>query len=132
MNEEKKSKISRVAGLYFNDYSGERPFELWRSFDKTMAKDLSVFITGDMYAREVLPHPTRQLVAVAALMCLDKAEELRLHIHAALNVGCQPKDIAETMFQCAIYAGIPAMNQGLKVLREALISKEMWPLDPED
>jgi 4-carboxymuconolactone decarboxylase len=122
-----KTKIT--AGLYFKDVQGERPFDLWRSFDRELAKDLSLFITGQMYAREKIPHQTRQLVTVAALTVLSRLEELELHIHAALNVGCTPQEIAEVIFQTAIYGGVPATNQALKTLRSILEEKDLWPLD---
>ena len=56
-----KAKTAKTAGLYFKGVTGERPYDLWRSFDPGLAKDLSVFVTGQMYAREKIPHPTRQL-----------------------------------------------------------------------
>jgi len=124
-----KKKTGQTAKLYFDGYKGERPYDLWRSFDKDLAKDLSLFITGQMYAREKLPHPTRQLVAVATLTALERTDELKLHIWAALNVGCDPHDVAETIFQVAIYAGMPVVNQGLKVLKEVLEERGEWPLD---
>lgn len=124
-----KKKTGETAKLYFDGYKGERPYELWKSFDKGLAMDLSLFITGQMYAREKLPHPTRQLVAVATLTALERTDELKLHIWAALNVGCDPHDVAETIFQVAIYAGMPVVNQGLKVLQEVLTERGQWPLD---
>ena len=93
--------------------------------------DLSIFVTGQMYAREVIPHPVRQMVTVAALSVLEKSEELELHIAAALNVGCKPKELAEVIFQVGIYGGVPAMNQGLKALRKVLEARGMWPLEEE-
>jgi len=122
-------KTKKTAALYFDGVQDERPFELWRSFDKGLAKDLSLFITGQMYAREKLPHPTRQLVTVAALTALSRLDELKLHIQAALNVGCPPEDIAETIFQTAIYAGVPATNQALKTLRSVLEERGQWPIN---
>jgi 4-carboxymuconolactone decarboxylase len=121
-------KTQKTAALYFKDVEGEKPFELWKSFDKDLAKDLSLFITGQMYAREKIPHPTRQLVTVAALTVLSRLEELKLHIQAALNVGCTPREIAEVIFQTAVYGGVPATNQALKTLRSVLQEKGMWPL----
>jgi 4-carboxymuconolactone decarboxylase len=82
-----------------------------------------------MYAREKIPHKTRQLVTVAALTVLSRLEELRLHIQAALNVGCNPREIAEVIFQTAIYGGMPATNQGLKTLKSVLEERGQWPLD---
>jgi 4-carboxymuconolactone decarboxylase len=120
-------KTKQTAALYFAGVGGEKPFDLWRAFDKGLAKDLSLFITGQMYAREKIPHPTRQLITVAALTVLDRQEELRLHIQAALNVGCTPAEIAETIFQTFIYGGMPATNQALKTLQAVLEEKGMWP-----
>ncbi|MDQ1240574.1 MAG: 4-carboxymuconolactone decarboxylase [Thermodesulfobacteriota bacterium] len=129
MNEDLKTKTAKTAKLYFEGYPDERPFDLWRSFDKGLAKDLSLFITGQMYARERIPHQTRQLITVAALTVLDRPEELKLHIYAALNVGCTPQEVAEVMFQCGIYGGMPVVNRALKVLREVLQERGQWPMD---
>ena len=129
MNEDVKAKTARIAKLYFEGFPGDRPFDLWRAFDKGLAKDLSLFITGQMYARERISHPTRQLVAIAALTVLERLEELKLHIYAALNVGCNPQDVAEVIFQCGIYGGMPVVNQALKVLREVLQERGEWPLE---
>ena len=122
-------KTKETAGRYFKDVQGERPYDLWRSFDRDLAKDLSLFITGQMYAREKIPHQTRQLITVAALTVLSRLDELRLHIHAALNVGCNPREIAEVIFQTAVYGGVPATNQALKTLRSVLEEKGSWPLN---
>lgn len=111
-------KTRTTGALYFKDVAGEKPFELWRSFDKQLGKDLSLFITGKLYAREKIPHPTRQLVTVAVLTVLSRPEELKLHIQAALNVGCTAQEIAEVIFQTFTYGGIPSVNSALKVLRD--------------
>jgi len=122
-------KTKRTAGLYFKNVSGEKPYELWRAFDKDLARDLSLFITGRMYAREKIPHATRQLVAIAALTVLSHPEELKLHIQAGLNVGCTASQIAEVIFQTMVYGGVPAANAGLAVLREVLETRGLWPIE---
>ncbi len=125
-SEEIKKKTGKTAKLYFEGFTGERPYELWKTFDEGLAKDLSLFITGQMYARERIPHPTRQLVAVAALTALERKDELKLHIYAALNVGCKPQEVAEVIFQVGIYAGMPIVNSGLKCLKDILIERGEW------
>ncbi len=127
MTREIIEKTKKTAELYFKDVSGEKPFELWQAFDRGLARDLSLFITGQMYAREKIPHKTRQLVTVAALTVLSRLDELRLHIQAALNVGCRPDEIAEVIFQTAIYGGVPATNSALKTLKSVLEEKGLWP-----
>ena len=119
-------KTKRTAELYFKGVTGERPFELWKAFDRELAKDLSLFITGRMYAREKIPHRTRQLVTVACLTVLSRPDELRLHLHAALNVGCTPAEIAEVIFQTFVYGGMPAANTALKTLKSVLVERGEW------
>lgn len=128
MSDEIIRKTAETAQLYFKGVAAEKPYELWKSFDRGLARDLSMFITGQMYAREVIPHPTRQMVAVAALTVLEKSAELELHLRAALNVGCRPRELAEVIFQTAVYGGVPAMNQGLLVLRKVLQEQGLWPI----
>ncbi len=125
-------KTRQTAALYFKGVSGPTPYALWKSFDADLARDLSLFITGRMYARQKLPHPTRQLVTIAALTVLGKTEELKLHIHAALNVGCDPRHIAETIFQTFVYGGMPATNQALEAFKSVLKEKKMWPLPADN
>ena len=127
MHDDVVEKTKKTASLYFEGVKDEGPYALWKAFDPNLARDLSLFITGRMYAREKLPHPTRQLVTVAALTVLSRPEELKLHIHAALNVGCTPGQIAETIFQTFIYGGMPATNTALKTLRAVLQERGAWP-----
>jgi 4-carboxymuconolactone decarboxylase len=122
-------KTKKTAALYFKDVTGEKPFDLWKSFDKGLAKDLSLFITGQMYAREKIPHKTRQLITIASLTVLSRGDELELHIQAALNVGCTPEEIAEVIFQTAIYGGVPATNSALKILKTVLENRGLWPIN---
>ena len=128
MSKDILEKTKKTGELYFKDVKGEKPFELWRAFDKELGKDLSLFITGQLYAREKIPHQTRQLVTIAVLTVLSRSDELKLHIQAALNVGCSPEEIAEVIFQTFTYAGIPTVNTALKTLRTVLEEKGMWPL----
>ncbi len=130
MSEDLKEKTQKTAELYFKNAPGERPYDLWRSFDKELAKDISLFYTGKLYARERIPHQVRQLATIAALTVLERSEELKLHLHAALNVGCQPQEISEVIFQMATYGGVPVVNSALKVLRIVLQERGLWPLTP--
>ena len=129
MDDDILEKTKKTGALYFAGVEGEKPFELWRAFDKELGRDLSLFITGRMYAREKIPHKTRQLVTISALTVLGRTDELRLHIQAALNVGCTAGEVAEVIFQTFTYGGIPTVNAALKTLRDVLKEKDLWPLE---
>ena len=99
------------------------PYLTWKEFDRDLANDLSMFITGNLYSRSVLTLPERQMAACAMLAALGAASELRLHVNAALNVGCDPRKLAEVFFQLAPYGGMPKVNEALTVFRDVLEGK---------
>ncbi|MBV2180584.1 MAG: carboxymuconolactone decarboxylase family protein [Castellaniella sp.] len=77
------------------------------------------FPFGDIYAREGLGLRERELATVAALCALGNAQpQLRVHMHAALHVGCTPAELVEVVMQMSVYAGFPAALNGLSVVRE--------------
>lgn len=83
------------------------------------ARYLVEFPFGDIYARKELGLRERELATVAALCALGNAlPQLRVHVHAALHVGCKPAEVVEVVMQMAVYAGFPAALNGLSVVRE--------------
>ncbi len=124
--EELKEKTRRTAAMLFGEPKkgdgGEAAgaYALWKEFDVELAKHISMFYTGRLYAREVISQKQRELCAVASLTVLDRHEELRAHIHAALNVGATREEVAEVIFQQCTYGGVPVMVEGLKILKEVL------------
>jgi 4-carboxymuconolactone decarboxylase len=83
------------------------------------AELLVEFAFGDICARPGLDLKTRELATVAALTALGTAPaQLRVHIHAALNVGCSKTEVTEAIIQMAVYAGFPAALNGLAAAKE--------------
>ncbi len=122
--EELKELTRRTARLLFGEPTDEErrrgAFALWKEFDPELARHISMFFTGRLYARTVLTQRERELCAVAALTALDRAEELKAHVGAALNVGATREEIAEVMFQMMTYGGVPVTVDGLKILKQVL------------
>ncbi len=129
MNGKLKKKTQETANqLFGKGIKRDPPYLTWKEFDRNLANDLSLFITGKLYSRTVLSLPERQMVACAMLAALRATDELRLHVNAALNVGCDPRKIAEIFFQLATYAGMPAVNEALYVYRDVLKERGEWPI----
>ncbi len=129
MDEELKKRTQATAAkLFGKGIKMDPPYLMWKEFDRDLANDFSGFITGNLYSRTVLTLPERQMVACAMLAALRATEELRLHVNAALNVGCDPKKLTEIFFQLATYAGMPTVNEALKVFREVLKERGEWPI----
>ena len=129
MDEELKKRTQATAAkLFGKGIKMDPPYLMWKEFDRDLANDFSGFITGNLYSRTVLTLAERQMVACAMLAALRATEELRLHVNGALNVGCDPKKLTEMFFQLATYAGMPTVNEALKVFREVLKERGEWPI----
>jgi 4-carboxymuconolactone decarboxylase len=129
VDEELKKKTKEVTqALFGKGIKMDPPYLTWKEFDRELANDFSLFISGKLYARTVLTLPERQMAACAMLAALRASDELKLHVNAALNVGCDPKKLAEVFFQLAPYGGMPAVNEALHVFREVLKERGEWPI----
>jgi 4-carboxymuconolactone decarboxylase len=129
MDDELRKKTQETANqLFGKGIKMDPPYLTWKEFDRDLANDLSLFITGKLYSRTVLTLPERQMVACAMLAALRATDELKLHVNAALNVGCDPRKITEIFFQLAPYAGMPAVNEALQVYRDVLKERGEWPI----
>jgi len=128
MSDEIKKRTQETANTLFGKgIKMDPPYLMWREFDKDLANDFSRFITGNLYYRTVLTLSERQMAACAMLAALRATGELKLHVNAALNVGCDPKKLTEIFFQVATYAGMPAVNEALEVYRDVLKERGEWP-----
>ena len=127
--EEIKNRTQETAKkLFGKGIRMDPPYLMWKEFDRDLANDFSRFITGNLYSRTVLTLPERQMVACAMLAAIRAGDELRLHVNAALNVGCSPGKLAEVFFQVATYAGMPAVNEALSTFRDVLKERGEWPI----
>jgi len=124
----RKRTQETASKLFGKGIKMDPPYLMWREYDKDLANEFSKFITGNLYSRTVLTLPERQMVACAMLAALRATGELKLHVNAALNVGCDPRKLAETFFQVATYAGMPAVNEALEVFRDVLKERGEWPI----
>ena len=129
MDDELKKKTQETAKqLFGKGIKMDPPYLTWKEFDRDLANDFSLFITGNLYSRTVLTLPERQMAACAMLAALRATDELKLHVNAALNVGCDPRKMTEIFFQLAPYAGMPAVNEALQVYRDVLKERGEWPI----
>jgi 4-carboxymuconolactone decarboxylase len=117
---------------------GEAGLQVVESLAKSFpdfATYLVEFPFGDIYSRTGLGLRERELAVVAALCALgNAAPQLRVHIHAALHVGCTPGELVEVVMQMSVYAGFPAALNGLSALREVFgetgIPLPLEPIEP--
>ena len=75
---------------------------------------------GEIWSRPGLPKRTRSLLTIGLMVALNRGEELRLHLRAAVNNGVTAEEIREVLLQCAIYCGVPAANAAFHAAKEVL------------
>lgn len=126
--EQLKEITRRTTSKLFGDAKGSgeanaTAMDLWRHYFPELAPHISMFYAGRLYSREVISQKQRELCAVASLTVLDKPNELRAHIIAAMNVGASEQEVAEVILQQCTYGGVPCMVEGLRTLKEVTDSK---------
>ena len=84
--------------------------------------DFQRFITegawGSVWSRPGLTKRERSIVTLALLAALGHHDEVALHVRATRNTGATPEDVAEAMLHVAVYAGVPAANHAIKVIKQ--------------
>jgi 4-carboxymuconolactone decarboxylase len=109
--------------------AGERVIDSLKDIAPDFAGYLIEFPFGDIYSRPGLDLKSREIAVVAALTALGNATpQLRVHVHGALNVGCTREEVVEAIMQMAVYAGFPAVLNGLFAAQE--VFKELDVSDP--
>lgn len=80
---------------------------------------------GDIYSRPGLDTGTRELASIAALTAMGGCEpQLRVHIHAALNLGRTRQEVVEAILQMSVYAGFPRAINALYTARDVFARRD--------
>src|SRR5689334_19390416 len=86
--------------------------------DPELMEILRRFIFGDVFGTGVLDDQARELITVTVLACLQTLPQLRSHTAAALNVGVQPVEIREAVYQLAPFIGFPRTLNAVAAINE--------------
>ncbi len=86
----------------------------------TAFQDLATTMAwGGLWSRDGLDRPDRSLVTIGILAALGRTDELRMHLQAALaRTGADRGAIVEVLLHVGVYAGLPAANEGFRLLAE--------------
>ena len=73
---------------------------------------------GDVWERPELPKRDRSLITVAALVALNRSEQLRFHLGRALENGLTKEELIEAITHLAFYSGWPTAMNAITVAKE--------------
>ena len=108
-------KLAEIDG-----HAGQAVIDSLADIAPDFARLIVEFPFGDIYTRPGLDLRAREIATIAALAAMGNAQpQLRVHIHAGLNVGLTRTEITEILMQIAVYAGFPAALNGLFAAKAA-------------
>ena len=73
---------------------------------------------GDIWERNELSKRDRSLITVAALVALNRTDQLRFHLQRALENGVKKQELIEEITHLAFYSGWPTAVNAVTVARE--------------
>ncbi len=84
-------------------------------FNEEFLDLISRYAWGEIWTRKHFDDRTRRVLVIGTLLALDKWDEFKMHVRAALvEGGFTADDIKEIILQQSIYCGVPAANHALK------------------
>ena len=92
----------------------------------TMPKDAMEMWFGKGMSKDGLDAKTRLLLTLAGLTMQGAQAEtpFRMTVRHAIEAGASDEEIAETIAQMAMFAGIPAMSRAMDLAREIMAEKK--------
>ena len=94
------------------------------AFDEPFQALITESAWGHVWSRSEWTLRERSMVTIALLAALGHDEEVAMHVRATANTGATPEDLREAMLHVAIYAGVPAANHAIKIVKKTLAEME--------
>ncbi|NRP20958.1 hypothetical protein LPJGGPFB_04217 [Ensifer adhaerens] len=86
-------------------------------FDRPFQELITEAAWGHVWSRPTWTKRERSIVTIALLAALGQDEEVAMHVRATANTGASRDDICEALLHVAIYAGVPAANHAIKIVK---------------
>jgi 4-carboxymuconolactone decarboxylase len=90
------------------------------ALDEDFQDLITRYAWGEIWTRPGLPPRTRSLLTIGLMVALNRGDELRMHLRAAVKTGITAEEIREVLLHCAIYCGVPAANSAFHAVKEVL------------
>jgi len=102
----------------------DKSFRSADDFTRPMQELITEYCWGEIWTRPGLDRRTRSFIILAMLTALNRPHEIRLHVRGALNNGLTKKELMEVFMQSAIYCGIPAAVDAMRIAKEVFAEIE--------
>lgn len=117
---ERYEKGMKVRRKVLGEQHVEKSLARRTDFNEAFQDLITRYAWGEVWSRPELSKQTRSMITLAMMVTLNRPEEFRLHVRAALNNGVKREEIREILLQAAIYCGVPAANAAFHAAEEVL------------
>jgi len=93
-------------------------------FNEPLQDLITRYAWGEIWNRPGLPKKTRSLLTLSMLVALNRGEEFRMHVKAALSIAVSRDEIQELLLQAAVYCGVPAANAAFHLAEEVFEAQD--------
>jgi 4-carboxymuconolactone decarboxylase len=118
VNDEQYENFQSTSGGVMGTKETSAAQKLIGDFDPKLAELTDNVLFGDVWERPGLSKRDRSLITVAALIALNRPEQLRHHLQRARENGVTKDEVVEVITHLAFYAGWPNAMNAIGVARE--------------
>jgi 4-carboxymuconolactone decarboxylase len=92
--------------------------KLLGDFAPTLVDLTDRVLFGEVWERTGLSKRDRSLITVAALVALNRPDQLRFHLNYAVENGVKKEELIEAITHLAFYAGWPNAMSAIMIAKE--------------
>jgi 4-carboxymuconolactone decarboxylase len=102
----------------------ERTLASTDTYSQPLQEMVNEFCWGAVWSRPGLEPRIRSMITVAMLTALNRPNELKTHIRAALGNGVTREEVSEILLHANVYCGAPAAVDAFRCMREAFAAAD--------
>ena len=92
--------------------------QLIGNFAPKMVELTERVLFDDVWERKELSKRDRSLATVAALIAMNRSDQLRFHLNYAVQNGVKKEELIEVITHLAFYAGWPSAMSAIMIAKE--------------
>lgn len=89
-------------------------------FARPLQDLVTEYCWGTVWTRDALEPRIRSLLNLVMLTALNRMHEFAVHVRGAVRNGCTREEIREALLQAAVYCGMPAALESVRVAERIL------------
>ncbi|WP_272008809.1 4-carboxymuconolactone decarboxylase [Roseovarius sp. ZX-A-9] len=114
----------RIRRRVLGDAHVDRAEAARTEFDTAFQSLITEGAWGTVWASDAISLRERSMITLALLAATRNFDEIPMHIRATANTGASKTDVIEVFQHVAVYAGVPAANQAIKLAKQTYAEME--------